>query len=482
MNAATKSSAAKTIRFGLLRVAERQIGITLDCLNEICAFETVQPLVSARPEVIGAIDLRGSLIPLLDAWQICHLGKRKEKPSIAAILKSADGNVALAVDEVTGISEAFPEDLQPLYSGSSTPNVPVVKTVLQENRSVNMLDVGYVFDLPGLPIASGKPEAVEVSKGNEVKTFLTFRAGGAFYAIEAVRTYGTVPRQDVDAGPMTGGSCLGTIQYLGKRIPVMDATEVFGLGYGLEHKRPEIVVLNFPGSSLLGFAVDEICRVQMVRKMDHHLIPDVFGGAGTVFSSMLIDEDQNQIFVLDGDVLERREELLTMASLSDRTDASTEEKEQFSKDEVQKSEVEKIRKRFLIFSAGQPLAAPITQIVSVLKTPSVLTPIERDAPHILGIFSHGGLSVPLVCLSTRLGGQIADIGEYSRVLLVGPRDRRIGLLVSEVQGIETSMFQSRDENCAVSDTLVNMQNATTTGWLPCLDLDNLAASVVIRAI
>ncbi|MEM6939773.1 MAG: chemotaxis protein CheW [Pseudomonadota bacterium] len=484
MNAEPRESLTVPSRrkFGILEIGQRQIGLDIDCLGEICVIANILPLLSPRRDVLGAIDLRGDMIPLIDPMSLCQVPPMEREPAIAAIIEHSGRAIALACDRAVTIAEFAAEEVKPLYANPTHVSVPVHSGVLTERRSINVLDAMRIFAVPDMPSCLVQETTVAKStKSGSALAVLTFEAGGAMFGLDAVRIFGTVPRQKIENDTLTGGACLGRISYLGRLIPTLDATQVLGLGDHLREAQPEIVVLQFPNNQLLGLAVDVILQIRMVRRRELSVVPSFFGDEPTLFSAVLSNEGEQQIFMLDADVLSRREQLQSLAGLADRKTTTTTRAAPPVPLPDQAGDIEHTKARCLVFTAGVRMCCLITDVVSILSSPGTITPMGGFNPTIVGFFSHDGMAVPLLSLAHHLGHVPQhDPTETSnrRVLLAGPPERRVGFVVDHVDGIEKAEYLApSDANLGISERIAKLRSQEFRAVVPYLDLDAISAAV-----
>ncbi|MEM9707964.1 MAG: chemotaxis protein CheW [Pseudomonadota bacterium] len=466
-----------------MEASGRLIGVEIGCLAEICKVHEILPLFSPSQDILGVVDLRGTMIPLLDPMMLCQGVATAEAPALAAILRQGRNLVALGCDRAIKIADFDSAKIQALYeNGLEYRGTPILSGILEDGASINLIDTALVFSKPDLP----KGQTEESRGRNEnasgaARAYLTFEAGGATFALDAIRIFGTVPRRPIERTSLSHGSCLGEISYLGRRIPTMDATKVLGLGDTLRQDQSEIVVVNFGDGRQLGFAVDEIQQIRMIHKREHVDLPNVLAAVEAPFSSVLSLDGEQQVFVIDPEQLLAREELDTMASLSDRSETDKTTKERIaSASKGSKGAVRSAGHRCLVFTAGVKLCAPVTEVVGVLASVGKLTPFGGDASAFLGFFSHGNTSVPLLSLAKELGMALPDQDSDTRILLVGSAEHRIGYLVDSVDGVEIAeTLTDAEHDNYLSDEIAVLKTSKGKEVLPHLVLGAMAAECAI---
>lgn len=474
--------ADQSMRVGLLEVGGKKFGLDIRYLGEICVIREVLPLLTGRSDVLGAIDLRGNIIPLIDPMILCDAGACEKTPALAAIVSYGGRMLALGIDRALSITDFDIDDIQTLYADGVTARIPVQSGLLSEETSINLLEPNRIFDMPDMPSRASQGQGGHGKELGVSRAYLTFEAGGATFGLDAVQIYGTVPRQPIEVSTITGGDCLGVISYLDRRVPIMDATRVLGLGDRLRRETPEIVIVNFPDGHLLGLAVDVIQQIRMVRSAELMDVRALMGDQVSLFSAVLTRVDDRQVFILDPKALLDRPVLRKMSTLSDKQIATVRPNVTIgSGAENRDDDVVRIQQRCIVFSAGMRACAKITDVVSILPVPEHLTPIQVAEPAVIGIFSFEKKAVPLVSMASCLGA--AEMGDASinRVLLVGGPKQRVGFLVNSVDGIETTDYIApADRKSTISNRVAKLKSKDIKALVPFLDLEGFASGISLH--
>ncbi|ARE42197.1 hypothetical protein RGUI_4056 [Rhodovulum sp. P5] len=102
-----------------MEVGESTLGVNIANLTEVQPIDGLSPLMVSHPAFLGAMRLRGRLIPVFDPRVLCGFPRTDTPPAIAAIMAHEERLVALAVDEITGLAKADEAALQRLESGGA---------------------------------------------------------------------------------------------------------------------------------------------------------------------------------------------------------------------------------------------------------------------------------------------------------------------------------------------------------------------------
>ena len=199
---------------GLLQSGDHIFGVDNATLAEVALVQKLEPFLSDRPEVLGAITLRGVTIPVLDPLALSGYAPRATCPKIAAVLQSDDSLFALAIDQVLDLHRFDPARLQ---TAKDVQQQPILEGYLPtEAGLVNVVDSALVFEAARLPRANRGARTRREKVDRSLTPHLTFESGGVIYAVDVKDIFNTVPSRQIDGAI---GTLLGVITYLDRRIP-----------------------------------------------------------------------------------------------------------------------------------------------------------------------------------------------------------------------------------------------------------------------
>jgi len=460
--------------YGIVRLGQTLVGIPIHELSEVCHVNGSNALPVPSDTLLGAFELRGSAVPLLNIARICGGHIDAETPHLAVVLKHADAVLAFHVDEVVGIANCAEADVQPLEEANDTAQTSIRGVFKSGDRFVSILDIPAIFELPGV-YSTQRPGLANTSGATERLTRqLTFQAGGALFAVPAIEVYAAVPRQEIKVTAITSGPCLGEISYYGRRVPVACSVSVLGLGKTLDRGACEIVVMRFPNDQLLGFAVDAIRNIESFQPAEVADLPIWQDAAPRLISNVNIKANGQQIYTVDIAALHQHPEALNLASLSE---PSVTADETTSKPDVtaEDGNVIRERERYLVVKAGTKVAIPLCQVSCITAPPKEITPTRSHMPGFKGYFSRLGRSVALFGLSEMLFAAPQDDQDHvqsRRVVLTGADHKQIGFEVAQVISIEVSEWREQPKE-GETGPAVQLGSKANRTVLPVVDLDAL---------
>lgn len=458
----------KETAYGITRIGTSYIGVPIDYLSEVFRVKGISQLLLRSPYLSGGFDLRGHLIPVLDLTTICGFETQTESGKFAVILRKEDQLLAFFVDEVVGISHIDIGNVQDLEvaAGLTGATNCVQGVILDHGRPISILAVGHVFALPGVYSVKAPKIAQSNLLDSDRIPMLTFEVGGARFSVRAEEVYGTVPRQSIEVNSMTSRSCLGSITYHQRRVPVLCTASVLGIGRRTDRSQTEVVVLRCPDERLLGFAVDIIHNVQAIDPRQYSAVPRAIAVQNRFLSGVLVKEDGYQIYRIAMDDLLVDPRISAIASLSSKADAPPEGP----------VDAPRVSEKYLVFQAGRKLAVPLSQVTCILQSPKDIVPITEPSHGFEGYFSRSRASIPLIDLNAHLGAPV-EISSVSRVLLIGEDQAQLAFRVERVFSIETSCWtlQGWSGEGLQSEALVQLGSGQNRCAVPVLSLEEIAA-------
>ncbi len=131
------------------RVGESTYGLPLANVLEIINVQPVTPIMSSAPHIRGIIDLRGVIVPVVDARIKFGLGEREYDEQCSFIITQVgDARVGLAVDRVINVATLDEAGTQPLPEFATVNSNRHIKNVSRiDGNLVMILNAETVLDV-----------------------------------------------------------------------------------------------------------------------------------------------------------------------------------------------------------------------------------------------------------------------------------------------------------------------------------------------
>lgn len=138
----------KTQGFELLtfRVADQEYSLDIMSVREIRGWTRTTPMPHAPEFMRGVINLRGTVLPVMDLARRLSLPTRETSDRNVIIVVKINGTLTgLLVDAVSDIVAMTEDDLQPPPELSSDPHMSVVRALtVIDDRMIRVLDLSAV--------------------------------------------------------------------------------------------------------------------------------------------------------------------------------------------------------------------------------------------------------------------------------------------------------------------------------------------------
>lgn len=150
MNAMTEITESPTAELLTFRVGGEDYAIDISTTREIRGWMTPSPMPDSPEFVVGLINLRGTLLPLLDlAGRLGLPAPKTDDRSVILVAEVAQTQVGLIVDAVSDIIAPSADDMQPPPEAASNTDQPYVQSLtLVGDRMVRILDLSFLVSAP----------------------------------------------------------------------------------------------------------------------------------------------------------------------------------------------------------------------------------------------------------------------------------------------------------------------------------------------
>lgn len=138
-----------TIELLTFRLAEQEYSLDIMSVREIRGWTHATPLPHAPRYMKGVINLRGTVLPVMDLAERLGLPAREQSErNVIIVVKHEDMMTGLLVDAVSDIVALTSDDLQPPPELTSAAAAGVVSALtLIEERMIRVLDLAATIDV-----------------------------------------------------------------------------------------------------------------------------------------------------------------------------------------------------------------------------------------------------------------------------------------------------------------------------------------------
>jgi purine-binding chemotaxis protein CheW len=290
-----------TLELVSFAVEGQEYALPIDQVQEIVqAPASVSHVPNAGSRVLGVIDLRGRLLPVVSLRRVFGLPETPLEPRNRIVVVAVDGGVVgVVMDTVREVLRVPHQLVAPLPSvvagaGRKT-EVESVCRLEDGKRLVSVLSVSRMFDSPevrdeiagyraGDRETAGDQDGVADDGRGDEELFVVFRLDGEEYAVDvdAVQEIIRVPAALIHV-PKSYDFVEGLVNLRGTVLPVVDLRTRLGLGRSERDERQRIVVLII-GGARTGFIVDSVAEVARVGRTVPEPAPELSAEQARVVS------------------------------------------------------------------------------------------------------------------------------------------------------------------------------------------------------
>lgn len=149
-------------------LAGEEYGVDILCVQEIRGWESATPLPNAPPHIKGVINLRGTIVPVIDLRQCFGLVAIEYTPvTVVIVLKvhadDRDRIMGVVVDAVSDVYTLVAKDIRPTPDLGHAINTEFVRgLVTVEQKMIILLDMNKLLLLDDVPNLSTLSEQLGV--------------------------------------------------------------------------------------------------------------------------------------------------------------------------------------------------------------------------------------------------------------------------------------------------------------------------------
>ncbi|NNE52941.1 MAG: chemotaxis protein CheW [Sulfitobacter sp.] len=132
------------------RLAQQEYALNIMCVREIRGWTQATPLPHAPNYMKGVINLRGTVLPVMDLGHRLNLPEQSEtERNVIIVVKYGETMMGLLVDAVSDIVQLTSDDLQPPPEAVTSAAESVVQSLtLIDERMIRVLDLSATIDIP----------------------------------------------------------------------------------------------------------------------------------------------------------------------------------------------------------------------------------------------------------------------------------------------------------------------------------------------
>ncbi len=416
-----------------------EFGLDIDRVQEITTRTQITAVPGAPSFVLGVINLRGQIIPVLDSRQRFHLAPApasgKTRIMVLDLAGEPTGFQVDAVAEVVKLDDFSLKETPPLVAGVRSEYlagmVAAGRRLITLVNLDKILDSSEFFHRELLAQESGRiigfaGHGQEVEEESDELPYVTFLLGQESFGVALANVEEIVDLPLVTKVPDSTAYVLGVICIRDQVLPLLDFTKLLRVEGATADVPKEMVILLSFENARLGMVVDGIQEI--IRIKDEEILPA---------PHTLSEREKGH---LDGVVIrsDRMVSLLRVLEILDREDhqklvtlssaiASTRVVEQVENHDLS----------IVVFRLGEESFGMRLHEVREIIMVGQITPVPRAPGFVEGVLNLRGEVMPVLDLRSRFGLERRDRSALSRILITPIGGVFTGLVVDSVQEVGT---------------------------------------------
>jgi purine-binding chemotaxis protein CheW len=416
-----------------------EFGLDIDRVQEITTRSEITPVPGAPRFVVGVINLRGQIIPVLDSRQRFHLAPAphtaKTRIMVLDLAGEPTGFQVDSVAEVVKLDDFSLQETPPLVAGVRSEYLAGM--VKAGSRLITLIDLDKILDSSEFfhkellvqetgRIIGFSGHGQEVEEESDELPFVTFSLGRESFGVALTNVEEIVDLPQVTKIPDAPEYVMGVICIRDQVIPLLDFTHLLRVDGATEDGEKEMVILLSFENARLGMVVDGIQEI--IRIKEEEILPA---------PHTLSEKEKGH---LDGVVIrsDRMVSLIRIMEILDREDhqkLATMSSSIGAEKNLEQAEVHDIP--LVVFRLGEESFGMRLHEVREIIMVGQITPVPRAPSFVEGVLNLRGEVMPVLDLRTRFGLDRRERTALSRILITPIGGVFTGLVVDSVQEVSS---------------------------------------------
>jgi purine-binding chemotaxis protein CheW len=458
-----------------------EFGLDIDRVQEITPRSGITPVPGAPSFVLGVVNLRGIIIPVLDSRLRFHLAPAEPTPRTRIIILNLAGQpTGLQVDsvaEVVRLEDLTIRETPPLVAGVRSDYLAGMVTI--GNRLITLIDLDKILDSSefsqrellldsnsGTPTFAGAADGYQEQVENEIP-YVTFAMGRESFGINLQLVEEIIELPPVTKVPDAPAYVMGVICLRDQVLPLLDFIQLLPVEDDASSNHREMVILLSFGEARIGIAVDAIQEIIRVRDEDVLPPPHTLSeNEAAKFEGVVARSDRmvSLLKVLDVITGEDQEKIAAMGT------ALTERR-------AHEAVVENHDLPLVVFRLGDESYSLRLHEVREIIMAGLVTPVPRAPSFIEGVLNLRGEVMPVIDLRDRFGLPHKERTSLTRIVITPIGGVFTGLVVDSVEEVKNVDQRRLEEpprvTAAGANAYITKVARTETGVVFLLDIQQL---------
>lgn len=442
--------------YGAFRHGPMALALPMASLREVVPYVNLQPFPTGARWMLGGLNLRDVLIPVIDLCQLLGQPKNPDDQQCVVIVTHKGRLTGIVATEVDCLFNATAQQVNLFHSND--PVGRVARGSLYNPVSGRLLSVLCVESLMALPelTAVNDPEPMrqndysgpQHAAGEEhAKTpLLLMRSKGLLFAVNPENIETTMPRARLESKDVCSAYYKGNAIYREREIPAISLTEYLEIAAaGVQAKASEnkvqpAFVLQFEQSAM-AVLIDEILDIVKVDPAHLMDLPQVPALKNHILHQIIAEQSiypdkpsDEHYYVIHPQAMVADQRLKQLADLVHQAEGSKTAATQVvqARGKVPNKQGDQ---RVIIFDMDGDHAIALGEISEVLPYRGVKEAFSRNNPF-RGVMTHRNRAIPVIDLAQQMGLSRQQLDSSCNILVVHVDGKPAGLAVGCLRSIE----------------------------------------------
>lgn len=429
-------------QFVSFKLGTEEYGLDINNVQEIIKVPSITRVPRAPFAVEGVVNLRGSILPILDARKRFDMESIELMNSTRIIVTNKnDMNVGLIVDsvsEVIRINSSKIEQPPPLIKNSSANYIKGIGKLNNGKRLISLLDLDKMLEMDSFMDdleAMGEKYAAQAEeikeKVLEESQMVSFQLGSEEYAVDINLVDEIIRIPEITLIPDAPSHVKGVICLRGNVLPVINLRYLFNMMDMETNKRSRILVIKLTNGEknlLFGLIVDYVNEVISIPLNHIENPPDVVSSMGRNIEGIgKLDNGKRLILILNPQELIDGScggDIVLGAGRGARI-KDIEQEERTSLDEQQLVSLK---------IGSEEYGINIMNVQEIIRLNKITT-VPGAPDYVKGVVNLRGNVLPVIDMRARFGMEEGDLTDSDRIIVVMYKGKATGLIVDSVSEV-----------------------------------------------
>jgi len=497
------STVSEATAYGGFTLGAMDLALPMSALREVVPCQHLIRLPCPAACVVGGIDLRGVMLPVVDLRILLGDAPAGDQPGVVIVMVLGARLLGLLAHGVTGIFTAAAGSLKRQHASDASVSV-FAASIRRESdgKLLSLLSPDDLASLRQVPMVDDPEPARQqvLNRGatviaeSEARSVMLFRCGRVLMAIDAMTVQAALAAPQISNSVLAIGHCRGVIDHARSRVPVVDLQALCGFGALGSAESLQCFIVRLE-AGMVGLLVNEVIDVVRILPRDTIALSalaltdsDIFTGA--VPASALPEElvmrtglAAAHFLMIDGDALRASPVLVALSHTNTASDPLP------GGEVAATAEARSTRRAMVTFELCSETATPIEQLAEILPYRAESNVFAGGWP-MAGLIVDRGRSIPVMSLCGLMGGGPEEQRDTA-VLVVQEDGQWMGFSVPRLCTIESAQWEpvlpvrrrggeSPSTQVLRSGQLAVFGSGASERSIRVLDLNRLASTLLVE--